>query len=47
MKVSVSIKDSEKYFDSYDDAMDYIETFIPEIEALNLSPDDIQINYHD
>lgn len=47
MKVVVRISDkNEKIFDSYDDAMDYIESYIPEIENGNLSPDDIEINYH-
>jgi hypothetical protein len=33
-------------FNSYDEAMNYIEVFISEIEALNISTDDIQINYY-
>lgn len=48
MKIGVKVcKNDEKFFAEYDDAMDYIETFIPEIEALNISTDDIIINYYD
>jgi hypothetical protein len=47
MRVGVKIIDNdEKMFDSYDEAMDYIEVFMPEIEALNISTDDIEINYY-
>jgi hypothetical protein len=47
MRVGVKIaKNDEKLFDSYDGAMDYIEVFLPEIEALNISTDDIEINYY-
>ena len=47
MRVGVKIAESdEKMFDSYDEAMDYIEVFMPEIEALNISTDDIAINYY-
>lgn len=47
MRVGVRIgKNDEEFFADYDDAMNYIETFIPEIESLNLSPDDILINYY-
>lgn len=47
MKVSVKVaKNDEKLFDNYDEAMDYIESFMTEIESLNISTDDIIINYH-
>ena len=48
MRVGVTIcKNDEKFFANYDEAMDYIETFMPEIEGLNISTDDIIINYYD
>jgi len=47
MKVGVKIcENDEKIFNSYDEAMNYIEVFMPEIEALNISTDDIIINYY-
>ena len=47
MRVGIKIcENDEKMLDSYDEAMDYIEVFISEIEALNISTDDIQINYY-
>jgi len=47
MRVGIKIcKNDEKMFNSYDEAMNYIEVFISEIEALNISTDDIQINYY-
>lgn len=47
MRVGIKIcENNEKMFDSYDEAMDYIEVFISEIEALNISTDDIEINYY-
>jgi len=47
MKVVVKIsEEDEKYFENYDDAMEYIENYIPEIENGTLSPDDIEISYH-
>lgn len=47
MKVVVKIsEEDEKYFKNYDDAMEYIENYIPEIENGTLNPDDIEINYH-
>ena len=47
MKVIVRVSEKdEKIFENYDDAMDYIERYIPEIENGNLSPDDIEIDYH-
>lgn len=47
MRVGVRVaKNEEKFFENYDDALDYIDTFISEIEALNISTDDIIItNY--
>lgn len=48
MRVGVKVgKNDEEFFADYDDAMDYIETFIPEVEALNISTDDIIIKYYD
>lgn len=48
MRVGVKIRQNpEKFFENYDDAMDYIENFIPEIETMALSPDDILINYYE
>lgn len=48
MRVAVTVaKNSEKTFESYDDAMNYIESFLPEIESLNISTDDIKINYYE
>lgn len=47
MRVGIKIcENDEKMFDSYDEAMDYIEVFISEIEALKISTDDIEINYY-
>lgn len=47
MKVVVRVSEKDdKIFENYDDALDYIETYIPEIENGTLSPDDIEINYH-
>ena len=37
---------STKTYKNYDDAMEYIENYIPEIENGTLSPDDIEISYH-
>lgn len=48
MRVGVTIGENEEVlFDDYNDAMDYIEDIIPEIEALNISTDDIKIEYYD
>jgi len=48
MRVTVRVgKGNEKVFDEYDDALDYIDTFLPEIELGTLNTDDIQIDYHD
>lgn len=47
MKIGVTVGENDEIlFDNYDDAMDYIEEFIPEIEALNISTDDIKIEYY-
>lgn len=48
MKVTVKIaKNDVVSFDDYDDAMDYIEQYLPEMEVGTLNIDDIVINYHD
>lgn len=48
MRVGVTVGENEEVlFDDYNDAMDYIEDIIPEIEALNISTDDIKIEYYD
>lgn len=48
MRVGVTIgENDEVLFDDYNDAMDYIEDIIPEVEALNISTDDIKIEYYD
>lgn len=47
MRVGIRIcENDEKLFNSYDEAMNYIEVFISEIEALNISTDDIKITYY-
>lgn len=47
MKVGVQIEEnSEMIFDSYDEAMDYIELIIPEVESLNINTDDIKVKYY-
>ena len=47
MKVGVQIgENSEIIFNSYDEAMDYIEVVIPEVESLNISTDDIKVKYY-
>tara|TARA_A200000159_G_scaffold109014_1_gene101838 strand:- start:7324 stop:7470 length:147 start_codon:yes stop_codon:yes gene_type:complete len=47
MKVSVKLKDDDPImFETYEEAMDYIETLIPDLEGLNISTDDILIDYH-
>jgi len=47
MKVSVRIaKNPEKIFENYDDAMNYIETYMTEIESGMLNTDDIIIEYY-
>lgn len=48
MRVGVTVGENEEVlFEDYNDAMDYIEDIIPEIEALNISTDDIKIEYYD
>jgi len=48
MRVGVTVgENDEVLFDDYNDAMDYIEDIIPEIESLNISTDDIRIEYYD
>lgn len=48
MRVGVKVaKNDEEFFEDYDEALDYIETFMQEIESLNISTDDIKINYYD
>ena len=37
----------ETIFETYDDAMDYIEGLIPEVEGLHISTDDILIKYYE
>ena len=47
MKVSVKLKDNDPImFETYEEAMDYIETLIPDLEGLNISTDDILIDNH-
>ena len=47
MKIGVTVGENDEIlFDNYDDAMDHIEEFITEIEALNISTDDIKIEYY-
>ena len=48
MRIGVKVaKNDERFFVDYDEAMDYIESFMTEIESLNISTDDIIINYYD
>lgn len=48
MRVGVTLKDGEEtIFETYDDAMDYIEGLIPEVEGLHISTDDILIKYYE
>jgi hypothetical protein len=47
MKVGVQVKDNkEMIFENYEDAMDYIETIIPEVESLNITTDEIKVKYY-
>jgi len=47
MNIGVKVcRNEEKFFKDYDEAMDYIESFMTEIESLNISTDDIIINYY-
>ena len=48
MKVGVTVRDGEEtIFETYDDAMDYIEGLIPEVVGLHISIDDILIKYYE
>lgn len=48
MRIGVTVgENDEVLFEDYDDAMNYIEDLIPEIESLNISTDDIRIEYYD
>lgn len=48
MRISVKVAESDlQVFDDYDDAMDYIESFMSDIESGVLNTDDIKIEYHD
>jgi exonuclease VII small subunit len=48
MKVTVKIaKNDALSFDDYNEAMDYIEQYLPEMEVGALNIDDIIIDYHD
>jgi len=47
MKVSVTVaKNDPIIFENVEDAMDYIEDLMPEVEALNISTDDIKVEYY-
>tara|TARA_Y100000385_G_scaffold150965_1_gene156566 strand:+ start:733 stop:882 length:150 start_codon:yes stop_codon:yes gene_type:complete len=47
MKIGVTIgKNDEIIFDDFEEAMDYIENIMPEVEALNISTDDIKVEYY-
>lgn len=47
MRVGVKVaKNEEKVFDNYDEAIDYIDTFLPEMEAGTLNSDDIVVEYY-
>lgn len=47
MRVSITVgKNDPIIFDDVVDAMDYIEDIMPEIEALNISTDDIKVEYY-
>lgn len=48
MRVGVTVANNEEHiFEDYDDALDFIEDLMSEIEALNISTDDIRIEYYD
>jgi hypothetical protein len=48
MRVGVTVANNEEQiFDDYNDALDFIEDLMPEIESLNISTDDIRIEYYD
>lgn len=47
MRVSVTVgKNDQIIFENVEDAMDYIEDLMPEVEALNISTDDIKVEYY-
>ena len=47
MKVGIKIKDDDEIvFDSYDEAMDYIEDLVPDIMGYIVNTDDIRIEYY-
>ena len=47
MKVSVTVaKNDPIIFENVEDAMDSIEDLMPEVEALNISTDDIKVEYY-
>ena len=47
MRVSVTVGQNDQIiFENIEDAMDYIEDLMPEVEALNISTDDIKVEYY-
>ena len=47
MKVGIKVKDDDEIiFDSYDEAMDYIEGLVPDIMGYIVNTDDIRIEYY-
>ena len=47
MKVSVTVaKNDPIIFENVEAAMEYIEDLMPEVEALNISTDDIKVEYY-
>ena len=47
MRVGVKVaKNEEKVFDNYDEAIEYIDTFLPELESGTLNSDDIVVEYY-
>jgi hypothetical protein len=47
MRVSVTVgQNNQIIFENIEDAMDYIEDLMPEVEALNISTDDIKVEYY-
>ena len=47
MRASVTVGQNDQIiFENIEDAMDYIEDLMPEVEALNISTDDIKVEYY-
>jgi hypothetical protein len=47
MRVGIKVKDDDEIiFDSYDEAMDFVEDLMPRVLELHISTDDISINYY-